>query len=87
MKRERFRKESIRECSTGARICATEFIVTIDPDDARDFDDAINVEKIARRQLAARRAHRGCFRLRDSRAARSIAKRSSAATAFICRIA
>jgi hypothetical protein len=29
----------------GARICAGKFIVTIDPDDARDFDDAINVER------------------------------------------
>ena len=30
----------------GARTCAKEFTVTIDPDDARDFDDAIHVEKI-----------------------------------------
>ena len=36
-----------------------DFIITIDPDDARDFDDAIRVEELAGR-LAAGRAHRRC---------------------------
>jgi ribonuclease R len=32
---------------TGREDLRNQFIVTIDPDDARDFDDAINVEKLA----------------------------------------
>ena len=31
--------------SPGAKICRGQFIVTIDPDDANDFDDAIHVER------------------------------------------
>ena len=40
-----------------------QFIVTIDPDDARDFDDAIDVRETCKWWLAARRAHRRCCRL------------------------
>jgi exoribonuclease II len=61
------------------------FIVTIDPDDARDFDDAINVENLP--------AVSGSWEFTSptspptsSREARSIAKRSSAGTAFISSI-
>src|SRR5204862_1437667 len=44
--------ERIPESVTAQQIAGREdlrnqFIVTIDPDDARDFDDAINVEKLA----------------------------------------
>ena len=53
-----------------------EFIVTIDPDDARDFDDAIHVEKNRQRRLASRRAHCRCRRLRRTPRARSIARRA-----------
>jgi ribonuclease R len=35
------------EMVAGRQDLRDEFIVTIDPDDARDFDDAINVEKLA----------------------------------------
>ena len=49
-----------------AKIYATKFIVTIDPDDARDFDDAINVEEMRDGQLAPRRSHRRRLRLRHA---------------------
>ena len=64
-----------------------QFIVTIDPDDARDFDDAINVERMngGGWKLGVHIADVAAYV--DSRRARWIAKRSSAATAFICPIA
>ena len=34
--------------------------ITIDPTTARDFDDAIDVERSSRRQLSAGRSHRRC---------------------------
>ena len=36
----------MRGKSTGREDLRNQFIVTIDPDDARDFDDAIHVEKL-----------------------------------------
>jgi exoribonuclease II len=36
----------MRSKSPDAKICATNSSSPIDPDDARDFDDAINVEKL-----------------------------------------
>ena len=61
-----------------------EFIVTIDPDDARDFDDAINVEKLHDGELATRRSHRRRLRLRHSGQRARSRSAASAATAFIC---
>ena len=45
-KHPRFPETVLPMPSTVARIYASQFIVTIDPDDARDFDDAIHVEEI-----------------------------------------
>ena len=43
-----------------------QFIVTIDPDDARDFDDAIQRGEACKWRLAARRAHRRCCGIRGA---------------------
>ncbi len=45
-KRSRFRRRSTHEMFEGREDLREQFIVTIDPDDARDFDDAINVERL-----------------------------------------
>jgi len=61
----------------------SQFIVTIDPDDARDFDDAIHVEEIKGGwQLGVHIADVSAY-VRP--AARSIARRNAAATVFTCR--
>jgi len=60
----------------------SQFIVTIDPDDARDFDDAIHVEEITSGwQLGVHIADVSAY----GPAARSIARRKPAATVFTCR--
>ena len=60
-----------------------QFIVTIDPDDARDFDDAINVERLPGGGWSLG-VHIADVAAYVSPAARSIAKRYNAATVFTC---
>ena len=55
---------STRRCRPAAATSPTASIITIDPVDARDFDDAISLERIERGPLAARRAHRRRLALR-----------------------
>ena len=60
------RRSSTNRSPKGRRDLTDETIITIDPVDARDFDDAISLEKIEERPLAAGRAHRRRLALRPA---------------------
>ena len=59
-------------------------IITIDPATARDFDDAISLEKDRKRPLAVGRAHRRRFAFLCNPAPHSTAKRKTGRRASIC---
>ena len=71
--------------SEGREDLRGEFIVTIDPDDARDFDDAIHVEKTGSGWRLG--VTSPTSPLMWSPTVRWIEKRAGAETAFICPIA
>ena len=88
--RDEFREEAIDEAERVAKLPLGERedlthlpIVAIDPDDARDHDDAIWAEAARRRRLERDRRHRRRQLLRPPRLASSTARPARAATASI----
>ena len=61
------RWRSIRTTRAIARTLPATLIVTIDPPDAKDFDDAVSLTRDEQGQLGPRRPHRGCEPFRPGR--------------------